>query len=320
MKMQKIVTLFAATGMLAVGDGAARTNDNWSDSFEDMSFTRRYLNDMEFTIETIRDDQASNPWCVDAIGCEGGAFCVGSIIGLRVCDPGTHPTQIFTQDTFLFIYLAYSVGLCFQVNFSDQLIVNNCEGTDEEESYGYDEFDRRKLQKSPIAGTRKFDVSGGQLVALADDGSRFPAAIDTDSGSAELIFVDEGDPRVIDVTQRFLAPTHPPTPTPQATKSPKATKGPKSTKAPKSPKGSKTPKTPKSTKGPKTPKAPKATKGPKSTKAPKATKGPKSTKAPKATKGPKSTKEPKATKGPKMTKAPKAPKATKLPRVNSFSY
>merc|ERR1712038_1474614 len=106
---------------------------------------------------------------------------------------------------------------------------------------------RRKLQKSPIAGTRRFDISDGQLIALADDGSRFPAAIDPESDTVELIFVDEEDPEApeaIDVTQKFIPPT-PILPAPKA---------PKKAKAHKSSKGSK------STKGPKMTKARKKTK------------------------------------------------------------
>ena len=208
--MQKIATLstvMATAVMLAVGNAkvTASTNDNLPALLEDMSLTRRYLSDTEFTIETLRKDQASNPWCVDAIGCEqGDVLCIGSTVGLRVCDPGTFPTQVFTQDSRLYIYLAFSVGLCFQVNFSNQLAVTN-----------FCEDDRRKLEEdfSPISGIRRFDVSDGQLVALADDGSRFPAAIDPDSGvSAELIFVDERDPMAIDVDAEFSC-THPQAPT-----------------------------------------------------------------------------------------------------------
>merc|ERR1712038_1150227 len=103
--------------------------------------------------------------------------------------------------------------------------------------YGYgDEFieARRKLQKSPIAGTRRFDVSGGQLVALADDGSRFPAAISPNSDVVELIFVDEGDLRVIDIKQSFLMPIQAITPTNKPSKRLRRPKTPRSGLTPKS--------------------------------------------------------------------------------------
>ena len=125
MKTRKIATLFVAVGMLVLGDARVttsesidRTNDNLPALLEDTSFTRRYLNAHEFTIETVRRDQASKPWCVDAVGCQGGAFCVRSVIGLRVCDPDTFPTQVFTRDTEkAYIYLARHVGLFVSESF-----------------------------------------------------------------------------------------------------------------------------------------------------------------------------------------------------------
>mmetsp|Transcript_9692 Transcript_9692/g.11217 ORF Transcript_9692/g.11217 Transcript_9692/m.11217 type:complete len:293 (-) Transcript_9692:1451-2329(-) len=144
-----------------------------------------------FTIETQRSDQASNPWCVDAYSCNGDAYCIGNTIGLRLCDPDTYPTQLFEHGSNGWIYLAFYFGLCFQVNLNDQLVVSYCGG-------------RRQLQNGP-ANTKEFAFANDQFLALKDN-KRYPAAIKPNSDTAELIFVQEGNPVALEAKQVFYTP------------------------------------------------------------------------------------------------------------------
>lgn len=175
----------------------------------------------EFTIESILENETSNPWCLDAYQCSTTPGCSGSNVILRPCDPAFEDTQYFVNLNS-FLYLAKQMDYCLQVQSPSMLLtVVSCTGSD---VLGTDMgMDTNVNATATIATTTTQNKNNstkiqifkitkdGKLLAIDDEGKRYGAKLKYDPNDTEekykIQFEPLPDPELLKFNQKYHPPT-----------------------------------------------------------------------------------------------------------------